>query len=167
MFYQIIQWIFQPLWFMLPAYIGNITPLFVKKIPWLSGPIDFHLTFNNERVFGDHKTWRGLISGVFVGTIVAIVQGRPFYQGTILALGNFIGDLLGAFMKRQMNIPPGGKNVYIDALPSPIVALLAAYLFGFLSLPSGQCVFIIGMIIPLHIGFNILWHRLKLKSVAW
>lgn len=155
------------LWFMLPAFMGNISPLFVAKIPLFNTPVDFKKTLGGKRIFGDHKTWRGIVIGIIIGMVTAFLQGRMPIHGAILALGNFAGDLIGAFIKRQYGIPPGGSSLIIDSVPSPLTALLFAYIAGFLTLSIWQSVFIILCIVPLHLLANRLWYTLKLKSVSW
>jgi CDP-2,3-bis-(O-geranylgeranyl)-sn-glycerol synthase len=162
----IFQWMFTLLWFMLPAYIGNIVPLFVRGIPPHTA-VDFGKTWKRKRIFGDHKTWRGIVVGILVGGLIAVLQGRPMMHGIVLAAGSFFGDLVGAFIKRRSDIPPGGKSIFIDSLPSPLFALVAALIGGFLTLSFTQTIFVMVSIIPLHLLANKLWHGLKLKSVAW
>ncbi len=162
----VLRWIFVPLWFMLPAYIANISPLFVRWMPPHT-PVDFGTMWKGKRIFGDHKTWRGIVVGILVGGIIAVLQERPMMHGVALAGGNFLGDLMGAFIKRRSNIPPGGKSIFIDSLPSPLLTLIAALVGGFLTLSFTQAIFVVTSIIPLHLLANKLWHTLKLKSVAW
>jgi CDP-2,3-bis-(O-geranylgeranyl)-sn-glycerol synthase len=147
-------------WFMLPAYIGNIIPIFVKNIPIFPSPV-------HNRLFGNHKTWRGLVIGIIGAGIIALLQIRPLWYGLVLGTGNFTGDLCGAFIKRRLGIPPGGKNLLIDALPSPTIAVLFAWAAGFYTLSVIQTIFILLATIPLHIFFNALWYRIKCKSSPW
>jgi len=56
--------IIQALWLVLPAYIANASALLVGG----GTPIDFGKKWKDgNRILGDGKTWRGLISGAFVG----------------------------------------------------------------------------------------------------
>ena len=64
------QTVLQILYFFLPAYLANISPVLVR--PWLRSlavSIDGGKTLQGKRLLGDHKTWRGLLAGIFVGMI--------------------------------------------------------------------------------------------------
>lgn len=119
------------LWFFAPAGMANVTPILVAKLPWLQkfeAPIDFGLTYRGKRVFGAHKTWRGLIAGVVMATATLALQqylvanfawaqsltAQVDYQqlptlilGPLFGLGALAGDAIESFFKRQRNIPPG------------------------------------------------------------
>jgi len=159
--------IFQAFWFILPAYIGNIAPIFVKWIPHSDAPVDFGRSWKGKRLFGDHKTWRGIIVGVVAGGLVSLLQQRGLAVGIVIASGNFFGDLIGAFIKRRINLEPGEKNLFIDAVPSQICAILAAYMFRLLTISWGQSLFLVAGIIPLHLTANRLWFTLHLKKSPW
>ena len=65
------------LWFFLPAGLSNTTPVIVAKIPFLKNynyPIDFKKSFRGKRIFGDHKTIRGFITGMIVAVIVSMLE---------------------------------------------------------------------------------------------
>lgn len=52
------------LYFMLPAYFANMTPVFAQKLDilkFLAKPIDNGRTTEGRAIFGAHKTWRGFI----------------------------------------------------------------------------------------------------------
>lgn len=118
------------LWFFLPAGVGNLTPIIASKIPFLkrfSYPLDFYLKFNKKRLFGDHKTIRGLISGTIAGIITAYLQVllynqfsffrevslinynsyNPFILGFLGSFGALAGDAIKSLFKRQLGIAEG------------------------------------------------------------
>lgn len=123
--------IFFALWFFLPAGIANVVPIFAAKIPFLSkydAPLDGGHTFRGKRIFGSHKTWRGLIAGIIFGTLTLWLQQYLFdnvtvihdltdqvdYQhlptllmGPLFAIGALGGDAIESFFKRQRAIAPG------------------------------------------------------------
>ena len=55
------------IYFMLPAYLANMTPSLLKKINFLNYPI-------NEKLLGKNKTYRGLISAVIIGMLIFYLQ---------------------------------------------------------------------------------------------
>lgn len=123
---EIFMLLLKALWFMIPSYLANATPVLVYRIKFLGIPVDFGKKFRGKRIFGDHKTWRGLFFGVLFGTIVAIIQYYlaiiPFIReitviplnlttfieyGALISAGALTGDLVESFFKRQIGIKPG------------------------------------------------------------
>ena len=102
------------------------------KYDLLSGlkkPLDMNLRFRGKRVFGDNKTWRGLILNLALCIVGTLVQARlqkdgwipswltlvDYSQhglslGILIGLGITFGELPNSFLKRQMDIPPGKKG---------------------------------------------------------
>ena len=127
----------QALWFFLPAFLAN-----PSAVLWGGGtPMDFGRTLRDgERVFGDGKTWRGLIGGTLTGALLGLLLylpfaladpastwsfGRPatgladgavlaFGASALLAFGALLGDLVAAFLKRRMHKPRGAKAPGLD-----------------------------------------------------
>ncbi len=144
MSYEII---IQALWLVLPAYIANASALLVGG----GTPIDFGKNWKDgKRILGDGKTWRGLVTGAFVGmtggfglSIVAKYAaasdfaflgindftGFPFMIPIIAAIcfGALIGDIVESFFKRRI-----GKGRGEDWIPfDQIDFILGALFFSF------------------------------------
>ncbi len=139
------------LWFYLPAGTANMFPVFAKKIKFLDPldkPLDFGKSFNNKRIFGDHKTFRGLIAGYF-GALIVLTLQVWFYQNTtfffelsfidyssvniwlfglIFTIGALGGDALESFFKRQVNIKPGKSWPPFDQIDWILGAVLLSLL---------------------------------------
>lgn len=177
--------IIEALWFILPAYVANSVPVQIAKIPFLekySQPVDFGKTFQGRRIFGDSKTWRGLIFGIFFGTIVAIIQfyfqvtASEFFGttslpkmslelGFMLSVGALIGDLISSFVKRRVGLGPGEPAPLLDQLNF----VFGAYFFSyFLVGIDYEQFFVVLFITPtLHLFFNALAWIYKLKKNPW
>ena len=136
------------LYFLLPAYISNSGGLIFGG----GKPLDLGKTDSNGiRWIGDGVTWRGLIGGTILGTIVGAIQGyfgptllamfgnlivtpiavglsNGILIGFLLAFGALIGDALGSFIKRRIGIGRGKPAPILDQLDFLIVALLFASL---------------------------------------
>ncbi len=118
------------LWFFLPVGFGNLAPILAKKIPVLEKfvfPIDCFKKFRHKRIFGDHKTVRGLIAGIAAGIVTVYLQTilynsfqffkdvslvdyntiNPTLLGFLAGFGALFGDALKSFFKRQFNISAG------------------------------------------------------------
>lgn len=82
---EVIIIILSALWFFLPCGIANSMPVFVMHLPFLKKlnyPLDCYKTFRGVRIFGDHKSWRGLISGIIAGLVITGIQ-VTLYNETI------------------------------------------------------------------------------------
>src|SRR2546430_10703658 len=114
----------QALWFFRPAFVAN--PMAV--VFGGGTPIDFGRTLRDrERLFGDGKTWRGLVGGTLAGAFLGLLFTVPFNlfapnstwsfglvgvafgASAVLAFGALLGDLVGAFLKGRMPKPRGPK----------------------------------------------------------
>ena len=89
-------------------------------------PVDGGPTFRGRRLFGDNKTLRGALFMTGGPTVAAgrpaprawyrrrlpreIAEADPLLVGALLGLGVFAGELPNSFLKRQLDIPPGGQR---------------------------------------------------------
>ena len=137
--------ILQTLWFFVPAFLANMAPVLVRgHFEWLDRPLDGGRMWRGTRIFGAHKTWRGLVAGVVVGVAAVWVQ-RLVYEsgglrrlaaidyaettlalGLLLGLGTGVGDAIKSFFKRRVGIAPGGTWLGFDQLDFMIGAYVAA-----------------------------------------
>lgn len=128
----------QALYFIIPAYIANMMPVFFKCLPWFATPI-------SNRLFGSHKTYRGFFAGIAGGMTTVFIQkwlapttatltlmNYASYSTSKLALLGFLfgfgalaGDLIKSFLKRRIGIEPGGLWFPFDQLDSVVGALIA------------------------------------------
>jgi CDP-2,3-bis-(O-geranylgeranyl)-sn-glycerol synthase len=134
----------QVLWLFVPAYLANMSPVLVQGwLPRLATPIDGGRCFRGKRILGDHKTWRGLLAGVVVGTVVYELQrlahaagfapslalldyaDDPLLPGLLMGLGTGVGDAVKSFFKRRVGIAPGASWPVFDQLDF----MAGAYLF--------------------------------------
>lgn len=174
------------LWFFLPAAISNMMPIFAARIPWLrrfNAPMDCGLVFRGKRVFGSHKTWRGLVAGVICGTLTLWLQQvvwehsavvRSFagdidyatlptlIMGPLFAIGALGGDAIESFFKRQVGIAPGKGWFPFDQTDYIIGASLATMPFVSLSLARYALLLFLWFVV--HILSTIVGYYLHLKD---
>lgn len=152
------------IWFLLPGACANVAPILAAHAPYLkvfSYPIDGGKTWRGKRILGAHKTWRGIIAGVLVSSLVffwqlnatatydwaATLAGPvdygmlPWILGPLFGLGALGGDAAKSFLKRRLNIKPGTKWVPFDQIDYivgsilvtlPFVTVAASYYFWML-----------------------------------
>ncbi|HCA67312.1 MAG: hypothetical protein UW39_C0008G0003 [Parcubacteria group bacterium GW2011_GWC2_44_17] len=122
-------------WFILPSGSANITAaLSARLFPKWRLPVDFGNSWRNVRIFGDHKTWRGLITGIIAGGAVFFLQRSlssspffsalelfdykkaPWFLGFVMGFGALFGDLAKSFIKRRLAIAPGRQFIIADQI---------------------------------------------------
>jgi len=110
----------------------------------LAKPVDGGKEFKNGPLFGSHKTWRGIILGPAVGTLVVFFQAWLFSKSSfireisffdyqkinllffafLITLGAICGDLFFAFIKRRLRLEPGARFFPFDQINYVIGASL-------------------------------------------
>jgi CDP-2,3-bis-(O-geranylgeranyl)-sn-glycerol synthase len=162
----VAELIAQALYFILPAYCANALPvLFGGGLP-----MDFGRNFiDGKPLFGAHKTFRGFFSGLFIGTLIGILQSNlPIFQpshvllGFVLSLGGLTGDLIHSFIKRRLGLPPGASFPVADQLDFVVGALF----FSLFISPPSQSIALIVLVVtpPIHLLTNFIAYRLGLKK---
>lgn len=162
-----LQLIAEALLYIFPAYSANAVPVVFGK----GQPLDFGRTFKDGRpVFGSHKTVRGFIAGLIIGSLVGwgesfIFQSYNPFLGIFLSIGALTGDLAGAFLKRRIGLSPGSFFPLVDQIDFVIGALL----FSFLLEPPtiSMILIILAFTIPIHLLTNLLAYLLHAKSKPW
>jgi CDP-2,3-bis-(O-geranylgeranyl)-sn-glycerol synthase len=155
-----------PLIYILPAYVANGAPVIFGG----GKPLDFGKKLMGKRLFGDHKTIKGLLyglaSGFLLSLIISIFLPYMLVIGVLLTIGTHAGDLLSSFIKRRMNLKPGVNTPIMDQYLFFVVALIFAFPLGHMPSLYG-ILFLIILTGLLHRFTNILAHKAKLKDVPW
>ncbi|HSU72978.1 MAG TPA: CDP-archaeol synthase [Candidatus Binatia bacterium] len=160
------------LYFFLPAYVANMMPVIGRN--WLPGkPV-------SAKLFGSHKTWRGLFLGTLGGVVVAGMQNllvpllpslsiAPYAQwwllGLLLGAGAILGDMLKSFVKRRLGIAPGAPWIPFDQLDFVIGGLALASFVYFPGWTAALVLIVLSFF--LHIAVNHLGHALGMRKTAW
>lgn len=177
--------ILQALYFAFPIYFANTAPVLVKRVPFLSGPIDGGKTFRGKPLLGKNKTWRGFFSAILFGflsiflmrylqessaffadlSLIDYTQVEAFYLGTLMGLGAIVGDAAKSFFKRRLGKPSGSAWPPFDQLD----LLVGGLAFGaIIYWPGWQIALILFILTPIgHIFTNRLGYRLHFKEVPW
>lgn len=169
------------IWLMLPAYLPNN----IAAIGGGGTPIDFGKKWtDNKRIFGDGKTIRGFILGVFAGILIGFCQIFAENSGMVpwffphsmiavitLAFGSLLGDMIKSFFKRRKGIERGGEWFLIDQYDFVIGALLLTLLCDpewMINTMNFSLIITILVITPLlHRTVNIIGYKMGLKKVPW
>lgn len=105
-----------------------------SSIPWALGricgnrwgwPLDFGYRLKDgERLFGDHKTWRGLIAGTAACSVAGCLVGVGSLVGAAAGLLALVGDATTSAIKRRLGRPPGAEVPGLDQVPEALLPLL-------------------------------------------
>jgi len=155
-----------------------MAPVFFKnKLLSLDKPLDKGRRLRGKEILGPHKTIRGIIASLLVGTItfyfqqVINIDSMIIYSeynllfGFLLSSGAIFGDLVKSFFKRRMNIPAGTPMYLADQLDAVIGAMLFTSWIMDYSLAQVGLIIALTLIIKIianHIGFY-----LKIREVKW
>ena len=163
-------------------------PVIIDRIGWLKFlkvPVDFGHKLGQETIFGENKTYRGIIVGTIGGILTAYLQSLIYqyhpsthalflfpytglgwlYWGFLLGFGALLGDLVKSFFKRRLHLKNGKPFFPFDQLDFVIGGLLLGAIFY---LPPWPQIIVLIVFTPLlHFLANALAYLLKLKKVWW
>lgn len=118
----------------LPAFVllaaTNTAPVLAS---WLlrhhgNAPLDGGLVLGDgQRLFGDHKTWRGLLAATIAGATVAWLFEFAPWLGALAGTATIAGDALSSCVKRRLALPPGTITFGLDQVPEAVLPLAVAW----------------------------------------
>lgn len=138
---------------------ANAVPVVVAKLArerWAE-PLDFGWVLpDGERLFGSHKTWRGLVSGVVACILVGLLFDLPLGISAGFACVSLLADAASSAAKRRLHLKPGTEFVGLDQIGE---ALLPLALFARpLSLGFGEVLVVAATFIVLDVATARLRH---------
>ncbi len=116
-------------------FLGALLLVIVANMaPWAAGrlsrgrlglPLDCGATLRDGgRLFGDHKTWRGLLTSEMACAVTARLLGHSYLLGVEFAALALAADALSSFTKRRLRLSPGAEVLALDQLPEALLPLL-------------------------------------------
>jgi len=172
----ILELIVHSLQILIPAYFANGAPTLLINLK--KHPIDFNKKwFDKRRIFGEGKTIEGFMIAISFCFIIGLLENLiiskmsfnflkiPNYAFLFIGLGVMIGDSIGSFIKRRLNLKRGEKAGLIDMIDFVFGAFVSARFFTDFSIFS----LIIGLAItpPIHRAASIIGYKIKLKKEPW
>ena len=182
---MLLMLILKAFYFCWPAYLANMMPVIFDRLGILKPlrkPIDGGRRLGVDSIFGENKTWRGIIAGVIGGLIAALIQYCLFtgnilsnlaiidYSGFIVlgllgGLGAILGDLAKSFLKRRFSIKSGRSWPVFDQIDYIVGFFIFTYWF---TRPSWEIIVTaIILSLVLHPIVNMVAYSLKIKKVWW
>lgn len=157
--------ILQAFWVFLPAGVANMAPPLANKIPLLNKwktPLDLGKSYNGVRIFGDNKTWRGLVFGMVLAAVTLLVEmslvaspatdytaAFSLLAGALLGFGALLGDAVESFFKRRSGVKPGHSWFPFDQTDYIVGGLVVMLLMG------GLTFNIVGLIFVIYFGLHL------------
>jgi len=182
---------------LLPTIVaGIINMIFCKSSIFrkMQKPIDGNINFiDGKRIFGDNKTWKGLLGYIFFNIIFMVLVGI-IYKATNIEHLNFfyinhkntltynilVGALLGlfyalfelpnSFMKRRLDIKPGktikGPKKYFFIFLDQADSVFGVALVVWMFYPIGIKVYLLYILVGAvtHLLINMLLYLLHLRK---
>ena len=88
-------------------------------------PLDCNKLFYDDKPFFGHtKTVRGILSSLFLTSLMAFAIDVPVAIGVLISCYAMTGDLLSSFFKRRLAIPSSQSAPVLDQLPESMLPLL-------------------------------------------
>lgn len=127
---QTMYRIAQLLYLMLPIYLANMAPPWVRFWRGWNRPI-------HERLLGSHKTVMGVIFALTAALLTTFCQSLVIWEGALLDTGRWAffglllggsamaGDCLKSLIKRRLGIAPGESWIVADQLDFVFAGLIA------------------------------------------
>ena len=173
-FLMVLSLILQSLYFFLPAYFANMAPIIFR---WLPGghPVSIPL-------FGENKTWRGLIIAPVAGGLIFWIQKATYQSGFqqlaiidyadfsillgfLLGIGAILGDLVKSYYKRKAGLKPGHPWIPWDQSDFVVGGLLGSFV---LYVPPADVALVLLIFSPLlHIVVNHLAYWWGIRKEKW
>lgn len=162
--------------------MANMAPILAARmLPSWDYPMDMHLSVNGTRLFGEHKTMRGLVAGMVFGylTLLYFRYAQSAYPGfaavspydfsivsptlgILIAIGALGGDAVKSLFKRQLRIPPGSSWMPFDQVDWIVGALLVTY--PFVRLSAAQIAVSFGLGFLFHIASRFVGFLLRFNT---
>lgn len=180
-----LQFMLKLCWLYLPVAVSNMAPVLCKnQLQFLAVPVDGGRVFHGKALFGDHKTWRGIVVATLTGGLVFALQvwltrqfpsvsqwsffdisQAPLWFGFAFGFAAIFGDLVKSFFKRRVDIAPGDTWFPFDQVDLVVFSTLVAALVFPLTWQIVAAAFFTGIV--LHVVVNRIGFWLHIKDTPW
>jgi len=169
---SLVTEVFNALYYIFPAYCANGAPVIFGGGPSIDRGRKF---LDGKSIFGPNKTIRGFIAGLLIGILVGWAQETlapniglekgSVVLGFVLSVGALIGDLIGSFVKRRLNLRPGAPLPISDQMDFVLVALLFSLMVDPPTIHAAAIIIILTL--PIHLSANLIAYFLRMKKNPW
>lgn len=169
---SLVTEVFNALYYIFPAYCANGAPVIFGGGPSIDRGRKF---LDGKPIFGPNKTIRGFIAGLLIGILAGWAQETlapniglekgSVVLGFVLSVGALIGDLIGSFVKRRLNLRPGAPLPISDQMDFVLVALLFSLMVDPPTIHAAAIIIILTL--PIHLSANLIAYFLRMKKNPW
>ena len=182
---------------LVPVIVAAVLNMVWVTLPWaqrLRRPIDAGATLRDgRRVFGDNKTWKGLLGMVVLGAVAGLVWGQvirgtgvePYnlfyarhdntpafsaFTGALQGLVYAVFELPNSFLKRRVGISPGTRHggpwTVLFVVLDQIDSVLGCALLVVAFAPVGWAFVLVTMLVggATHLVLNLLLYAARLRK---
>jgi CDP-2,3-bis-(O-geranylgeranyl)-sn-glycerol synthase len=187
---EILIIISEGVWLVFPAYIANSSAVLFGH----GKPVDLGRKMKDgRRIFGDGKTWYGLLGGTLAGVAFGFGQvvgsgiqypnhhwgygpaPNAYLIAVLIPLGALLGDLLGSFIKRRLGRSRGESIAILDIYDLILGVFILLIIFQFnwfyqTFLDGIRLIALVTLLIltpMLHRLTNIIGYKLGKKKEPW
>jgi CDP-2,3-bis-(O-geranylgeranyl)-sn-glycerol synthase len=151
--------------FLLLIILANAAPVILAVLlkDKLAVPLDFGCKLPDRRpVFGESKTWRGIVGAIVVTAAVAAAFGYGATAGAQIAAYAHIGDLFSSFIKRRLGMAPSSMAPLLDQVPESLFpAVMMRQVF---SLDVQSIIVLVSSFIVLELLLSWIFFRLGIRK---
>lgn len=144
--------------------LANGTPVVAARLlkrRW-TAPVDGGRCWCDGRpVFGQSKTWRGLVTGALACALFSVLTGLGFLFGLVFGGLGLAGDLLSSFIKRRLGLASSARALGLDQVPEALVPMLFA--FWWLPVNAGVVIAVVVLFTLANILASPLLYRLGIR----
>lgn len=84
-------------------------------------PVDFSKRLaDGSPLFGDSKTWRGLLASLFIASVLSAIFDLGLAFGVAFGCLVMLGDLASSFIKRRRGMASSDRSLGLDQLPESL-----------------------------------------------
>ena len=172
------------LWLAFPVMLAaavHIAVIKLRLLEFLKRPLDAGRCVRGRRLFGDNKTWRGLVVMVGISVLGAMLQGAWRWSnlelfdygamnlpvvGLLLGLGFALAELPNSFLKRRWDIGPGQRGPWFFVVLDQVDSVAGCLAMLCIIWPPPLRIWAITLLLcsGVHIAFNSVFVVLRLKK---
>lgn len=165
--------------FLSPAFFANSVATFTTGL----GAIDRGKLFYGKPILGKNKTFGGLMGAILGAGVLgmAVILFFPdvfenvsprsdridyvWYIGFVQGFSAMVGDSAGSFIKRRVDLKPGGPFPVMDQVGFVIFSFLI--LSVFMTYPTVWISLVIPTALVIHFVANMIAYKMGWKDVWW
>jgi len=168
-FWEFLAWLIK---YYAAPMAANASPLLVRGRLRIDKGLKF---VDGKPLFGENKTVEGFVIGVYMGFATTLSTSMIFGEHSLAVLGfgasiaALLGDLIGAFIKRRLNIKSGDPLPVVDQLDFALAATAYYTVLGVGDVVAKplNVIAALAIIALLHVTTNNIAYAIGVKDKRW